>query len=104
MAYFKEVEVGMETRPLDVDAFEAGWRLYNHVVSQSRYDGRTSEGRSPGVIREMSATETADFDLILKTDFFWAHRFKQTCIFGEFHTVRDLRVLSTVQFCAAVAL
>jgi hypothetical protein len=73
---------------LDADQFEQGYELYNHIVSQRRYDNQSDVGKGGGVCRVMTTQEAVDYATLLTVDFFWAQRFRYTCVFDEFHTRR----------------
>ena len=104
LAMYMEIEGEMRNRALDNDQFEQGHKIYNEIVSQPRYDNQRDVGRKGGVYRAMTPRENEDYTIILTVDYFWAQRFRYTCSFDEFHTVRSLstrRSLKAFPACLA---
>ena len=104
LAMYTEIKGEMGNRPLDNDQFEQGHKIYNEIVSQPRYDNQRGVGRKGGVYRAMTPRENEDYTIILAVDYFWAQRFRYTCSFDEFHTVRSLstrRSLKAFPACLA---
>jgi hypothetical protein len=104
MRLYEEVAEHLKTHPFDAASFQRGHAAYNHTVSQPRYHDQTGRGRSPGVYREMTEDEQRDYGRLLSVDYFWAQRFRLTCVFDEFQTVLSSAACSPIPVASRLVL